>query len=1523
MKITKVNGARIGVVNSSVDKTGVILYHTNSNKGSEDVKAIVENRIKDANDLYSVFFKGTQVNGETVKKLPNGLENVFSKLMKKMELQYKKDIVAAYIGGSKEKCIQKQIEWLKAVSDVKNTEEVKSAAINVDGENTKKENKIKEPYKVDFAKLKWDPVDEEVLEKSFLRVRKSLKRGSDRWIIKRIIIALSKGSQKEYLEEIEALETEHKAKLEHFIDSVNKDYHKTNLLKSLKNHNVKVQVNKNALPKELKEKFAWLMWEVENRFKKKILEYYKDREKNKEEISKLVKDQLGNLIGIKEIQKVEWDATNHKYISKQSVSFEALEDCYIANGILDNMEIPLVDELKKDENNEVVKAFIKAMASGTKEEYNKKIKEYRINNGEKLENYVDSLNEYYFSLWRDKLIYKKKANTWIYDVENKGESILNLANISNSHGNKSALTGILEKYAFSEEDANDILLELKKVFLEYFFNWDGDKLNEFLLKENLWKIPNEKIQSEGYFDEGFQAAEEYLDAEQQKVPKAIEELMAETEDDKEKIRWGAVRARVRFVNCGKYLQMMNEDRNEREKFWITYVKEYIDENYVDVGKKKKNNKKELYQKISMFKECWSDAINYLCGKYIDIGKAVYHFAMPENISLDEKEYGVVRKEYQKGISSFDYETIKAEETLQRDVATATVAALAAFSRSVTDTDYSGKDVLFTKDEDTVIKEDALRQILRYFGGINTVKEVFDKAKSDSEIESQLVSEIKSHFNLIRNENFHYTAGKIGAFSCDNVLKLWENDRKVYGQIIRQKYYSNNVSMFYDTDKIQKLVSEFYGKKAGNRQANVFQATAFKNVLHKKDLSSFIEDFINKKSAGWTQISCDDSIRIKYEGALYFLLKEIYYNEFVCSMNACNHFYAAVKTYNGTENINNSNEAAKNFSSYVEGLENENLSLGQICQRITQEYNQQNTKGEEENYKHFKMLLPLCIKQAFKSYLIQEKQEDSKEQNHSMIHEKYVWLRTPGYNETEGEQTYLDQTTIECGVTIEGAVNEPDEKRRIAWYTFAHFVHPKQLNLLIGDFKSYIQYREDIIRRAGCAKQYGNKDAGKKMKASVNRAKLVLEVLEFVRVLSGRETGNFEDYYKDADEYSRYLSRYIDFSQNEKPSFVELKEFCQNLNIENDKFDILLDDQNPKVVRNIEYARMYGGGDVAFKGFKKISGKEIEEYYKGKNSNTSSLANRICETKEQQQKVIKQQQLKGRIMLNEVMDSFSMVNDMMGRLVSLAYLRERDKMYLLLGYYYMALRNPANTNMNSLNVTITQKNKENNENKEETTIAIEKGAILYQLVGVFDYGTPALLYENNKWILNTRYSIGKREKNFTTQYNASKTCAMQLFQNVKEENEKGNKNKNKNKGKDSDTKNPPKMHWETIQDLRNSVDHLKYYRDPEQSIWELYSEFYQKFFRYSKKLRKSVLSNFCNVLDDYCLKAEISFDAARKPLLGNITSTKYKYKLNAVDENGKQAICVIDAKSETFCNNTKAVLKYSNTNNSPNKTKEKE
>lgn len=68
----------------------------------------------------------------------------------------------------------------------------------------------------------------------------------------------------------------------------------------------------------------------------------------------------------------------------------------------------------------------------------------------------------------------------------------------------------------------------------------------------------------------------------------------------------------------------------------------------------------------MLLACWKDAVRFLGSKYMDIGKAVYHFAIPmDQLSSTENiRYGEILEEYKDGISSFDYEEIKAEQNIR-------------------------------------------------------------------------------------------------------------------------------------------------------------------------------------------------------------------------------------------------------------------------------------------------------------------------------------------------------------------------------------------------------------------------------------------------------------------------------------------------------------------------------------------------------------------------------------------------------------------------------------------------------------------------------------------------------------------------------------------------------------------------------------------------------------------------------------------------------------------------------------------
>lgn len=975
-------------------------------------------------------------------------------------------------------------------------------------------------------------------------------------------------------------------------------------------------------------------------------------------------------------------------------------------------------------------------------------------------------------------------------------SSLNIDKMSGKKKYKAVISKTLERYAASPESGAETLTEIKGVLFDYFMWKDEEAKVEFLNPEKLWKIPN---RTEEFFDNRFVP----VDPKMNDKIEAIEDLASIWRQ--ERVKNSAIQARINYVNCGKYQQLVKDEADEFRICWISYAKDFVEKNYV--AKQRKLTQEDCFS-TRMLLECWKDVIRYICGKYIDLGKAVYHFAMPENMDpKDHVTYGVLGEKYREGISSFDYEAIKAEENIQRDIANAVVAAVHTFSSSVIDSDRQQEllqagnkaleDILFLKEDELseCLKDhnDIVKNLLRYYGGQSTVRNIdFDGAK--------LAKEILMQLKAIRNENFHFTQGKTVDVETESKFTqlLWENEIAVYKQAIKEKYYSNNVAMFYKTADIQKLVEILY---RDNESAEA-QIPAFRTIWKKKDLPEYISGI----NLPWAKT---EAVHVIYEGALYFLLKEIYYRDFIKSEKAKEFFFAAIEQNakktaadSDADRFNKDKKAlanaGKNFKEYVDGLQMRNASLGVICQFIQSEYNQQNRgKQEMEIYKHFKMLLPVCMRQAFQVY----------------IEQKYAFLKQP-IQLPPTTESYLDETPVECM-----AVNM--ELGR--WFTFAHFIHPRQLNFIVGNFKDYIQYREDVLRRAEYAGQFVDKEEKNREKElveqSINKAKHILEVLEFVRNISGRVSNEFTDYYSDQSEYQNYMAKYFDADVN--------------LN----EYDLYGDAKNNKVLRNVELARMFAGENLSLGTYPKIRAAEIQKYYAEKDAVAQIQARGICKSRDEQERVVAFQKLKARITLGEVTDLCSLVNDLMGKLVSLAYLRERDEMYLFLGFYYMALRNKVGWSEEVLDELVTGK------------YDVDGGLVLYQTIALFDFGTP-LLYQNSKgkWEDIT----GVKWERFIRNHKESYESIIPLFEISK--------------------------YAGIAREIRNYVDHSKYYVNGDKSLLELYGKYYTHMFGYSTKLRKSVLVNLTNILEKYGIETEVQFDGTTIQLNKHKTkSIDYTYK----------------------------------------------
>lgn len=119
--------------------------------------------------------------------------------------------------------------------------------------------------------------------------------------------------------------------------------------------------------------------------------------------------------------------------------------------------------------------------------------------------------------------------------------------------------------------------------------------------------------------------------------------------------------------------------------------------------KSRNKDGYRYEIGFLSKHIWKEWTQYISGKYIEMGKGVYHFAIPDlsgNLEGEPISICEVKPEYRNGVSGFDYERIRAEESLEREMEKYVLFAVNNFARAVTpeeEREKSGhEDVLLMK-----------------------------------------------------------------------------------------------------------------------------------------------------------------------------------------------------------------------------------------------------------------------------------------------------------------------------------------------------------------------------------------------------------------------------------------------------------------------------------------------------------------------------------------------------------------------------------------------------------------------------------------------------------------------------------------------------------------------------------------------------------------------------------------------------------------------------------------------------------
>ncbi|MDO4556115.1 MAG: type VI-A CRISPR-associated RNA-guided ribonuclease Cas13a [Lachnospiraceae bacterium] len=891
-----------------------------------------------------------------------------------------------------------------------------------------------------------------------------------------------------------------------------------------------------------------------------------------------------------------------------------------------------------------------------------------------------------------------------------------------------------------------------------------------------------------------------------------------------------------------------QELSETQLYWIDFIAEHLQHHFKKPYRfnmeDQRNNSLIFYVERS-----WKNMLECIATQFINLGKAVYHFAMPKSAQITN-EYGEVLENYRGGITSFEYEV------------------------------SDGSDIdIFSQDDNGLkkhIRDDAVHSSLRFFGGASRWENMLDTESLD------FVKEFRAYFNLLRHQYFHYTKGTEVKIPNEGLIAqlIMDEEMTMDAKQLRLKYYSNNVPMFYGETKIQKMMDKLYSQYA-ERPA---QIPAFNRVLKKKSLNDFYKKYTNEVM----DIAVSEERIDQFKGMYYFLLKEIYYYGFLPDERAKEFFFDALKNAeNEIKQLNSKiqdqrKRALENFQLIVK--DNEKEELGGICQAVMGEYALQNNRNTtiQKKYDHYPILLCQTIQEAFLLYL----QENQNIFGFLKQHPKNLQM-------PDKESFMVDWNCHRFDFIFENM-----NSNIIAWHIMAHFIPAKEVNQLIGNLKSYIQFITDIEKRA---KRGGITNFSAHSEDRVQDYKRVIFILDYVlKNCKNQFSNQFSDYYSGDEDsakekYAEYLSKFVKFANKKnKPDFAALLDFCSNEDFQN---SIYVDAKNPIVIRNIELARMYGLNDILPKIFeqtKPINRDQLKKFeYKKKK--ISKIQNGATIMKEEEQKEVREfQQIKNRLELHNLLTLSQITNDLLSELVSLAYIRERDLFYYQLGFYYYKLK--EDKNCPQIYHEIIGKD-----------CCIKKGAILYQIEAMYTYGKSIFL------LTKDGFKIMEGEKKpYITSEKISK-----LAKELNKENGYFDYNEGLR------FFGSEKMMNKAVK-VRNMIDHNHYFTSDQKkhrSLLAYYSDVYDLFFTYSRKLKKSVPVMLKNTLKKYNLLLDLDFNSSSKSSRTElkiknqlVKSDVYTYKVKSIDkrfgkENNRIIEISLDVWDSNFLDSTKRLLDF--------------
>lgn len=1018
-----------------------------------------------------------------------------------------------------------------------------------------------------------------------------------------------------------------------------------------------------------------------------------------------------------------------------------------------------------------------------------------------------------------------------------GESgVLIPAKIENaSHRNmqeKDALTRFLQEYAVLDNNVRqDLRRRLRRIVDLYFYG--------------------EEAVIQGDFDEWEDHAHHRKD--QSPFSKAAADL-AETskESNEKKAAQKAIkeiRQILRAENIDRYRKSMETIEQRKElffediligKYWVHHIENGIERIYTNMRSLEDFRLTRGY----LGEKIWKDILNYICTKYLAVGKAVYHYAISEDLGDQNKDLqlGELIESKRGGLSSFDYEQIKAEEMLQRNIAVYVAFAANHLAGETVKRENNKEDflVLGKRDLDAMKKPKTLRNILQFFGGASSWSSFdFHSWFNESYTELDFLRDLQRIVFALRNESFHFDTKNInpGTWNQKLISSMFAYECNKCSKLQKDKFYSNNLPMFYRESDLRDMLNLLY--RTQSERAS--QVPSFNKVIVRRNFTDFLKNELH-----WQiHFSGDNSLekQQKCESALYYLMKEIYYCLFLQGKgrdgehDVLKKFLQWCRRNHEDQNDAKKKLAFRNFQKRINDLtENgQAFSFSELCQTIMTDYNLYNGNNrkvknsydhekKKDSYAHYKMLLLKGIREVFAAYM----------------NDEFGAFGKPEYREKPAEEEFLADYKTPIYEQLMKDVEGDIELQK--WYILGRLLNPKQANLLAGVVRHYIQYSRDISRRAKETRHVSEPAI------AIKRLRGYVNVLDICIKLSGTTTNRIEDYFDDNDDYARHIGNYLDY-EGQIPDIslsAQLESFCEQYASEEDdelkNIGIFYDAVNPIINRNILFAKLYGTEDVLRYSLaeSRVKQSDISAYYRQQKKIAKYKNTGRCKTEEEQKELKAYQEIKNKIEFRNIVEYEEIIDELQSQLIDWCYLRERDLMYYQLGFHYLCLKGKS-------------------ERPEGYSLLrcgkrCIHGAILYQIVSMYTNGLPVYIYQDGEVVesdpfLSTGEKIGKfcnytsgsiselsDKKWRSDQYYLA---GLELFENVSEH--------------------------DRVIDLRNYIEHFHYYTRLNRSILDLYGEVFDRFFSYDMKYQKNVINILYNILMRHFIKSEYAFGTTEKEM----------------------------------------------------------